>query len=201
MDQMFWATPFNQNLSTWCVTNVQEEPYQFANDLEVSNRPVWGQCGELYLDDNGVTIKARDNAVIGEFYKLTNDGVEFKVVDVTMLREMVTNNEDITKVVTTKVTNMNSLFVESSFNGDISSWDVSGVIDMGGMFRKSLFNGDISSWDVSNVKYMNVMFEDNSFINQDLSGWNVNNVIQCYLFSNNTPQWSLPKPNFINCTN
>jgi len=37
-------------------------------------------------------------------------------------------------------------------------------------------------------------------INQDLSLWNVNNVISCYEFSDYTPQWILPKPNFTNCT-
>jgi len=77
MDQMFWATPFNQNLSTWCVTNVQEEPYQFANDLEVSNRPVWGSCppetGTL-INSISKDITSNWNAIwpteIGKNYRL-----------------------------------------------------------------------------------------------------------------------------------
>ena len=37
-------------------------------------------------------------------------------------------------------------------------------------------------------------------MNQDLSSWNVNNVGACTWFAKNTPNWTLPKPNFINCS-
>jgi hypothetical protein len=66
------------------------------------------------------------------------------------------------------------------------------------MFYGSNFNQPIDSWDVSNVTTMLWMFR-NSQYNQDLEGWNVANVIECELFSDNTPQWILPKPNFTNC--
>ena len=67
------------------------------------------------------------------------------------------------------------------------------------MFTESQFNQDISAWDVGNVTHMSYMFSDSQF-NQDLSGWNVDEVVDCVGFSNNTPQWTLPKPNFTNCT-
>ena len=98
------------------------------------------------------------------------------------------------------VTDMQSFFSNTSFNGDISSWDVSNVTDMSSMFFSSSFNGDISSWDVSSVFLMNSMFDSNSSFNQNLSSWNVTNVQQCFLFSNGASNWSLPKPNFTNCT-
>ena len=59
-----------------------------------------------------------------------------------------------------KVTDMDSLFYLSPFNGDISKWDVSKVTDMEHMFSHSQFNGDISQWNVSNVTEMGGMFED-----------------------------------------
>jgi hypothetical protein len=47
---------------------------------------------------------------------------------------------------------------------------------------------------------MDAMISNNSAFNQDLSIWNVVNVTECSYFSNDTPQWTLPKPNFTNCT-
>jgi surface protein len=66
------------------------------------------------------------------------------------------------------------------------------------MFRFSQFNRDISNWDVSSVFDMRNMFDDSQF-NQDISNWDVSNVTECNQFSINSPQWTLPKPNFTNC--
>ena len=67
------------------------------------------------------------------------------------------------------------------------------------MFAGSPFNQDISSWDVSNVVDMNGMFGYAESFNQDLNSWNISNVTDCNNFCFNTPNWSLPKPNFSNC--
>ena len=44
------------------------------------------------------------------------------------------------------------------------------------------------------------MFSGATSFNQDLSSWSVFNVFNCDDFDANTPQWTLPKPNFTNCT-
>ena len=64
-----------------------------------------------------------------------------------------------------KITDMASLFFNSTFNGDISDWDVSNVTNMYCMFYGSKFNGDISDWDVSSVKDMGYMFGNSPLIN------------------------------------
>ena len=75
----------------------------------------------VYLDKNGITIKASKEAVVGEEYEL--NGEKYKVVDEEMLREMVKNGEDVTKVVTSRVTYMADMFYKAeSFNQDISHW-------------------------------------------------------------------------------
>jgi hypothetical protein len=47
---------------------------------------------------------------------------------------------------------------------------------------------------------MNGMFSGADTFNQNLSSWSVDNVTYCTSFNYNTPQWTLPKPTFTNCT-
>ena len=135
----------------------------------------------IYLDENGVTIKCYEWGEVGDTGIINN--IIYKVVDETMLRQMVQNEEDVTKVCTTKVADMSSLFIgnlfsmeTNPFNQDISSWDVSNVTDMNVMFLLSSFNQDISSWDVSGVTSMIGMFSYTPF-NQPISNWDVSSVI------------------------
>ena len=97
-----------------------------------------------------------------------------------------------------QVTDMSYAFHGAkSFNQNISKWDVSSVTDMRFMFnRASIFNQDLSKWDVSNVTNMGFMFYKASSFNQDLSNWGLNSFVNMYYMFENTPAWTLPKPNF-----
>jgi surface protein len=182
-------------------------------------------CDTIYLDTNGVTIKACSGARPGDIGVL--NGVGYLVVDNVRLDEMSADNEDLTNVVITLVTDMSG--VNISFNPDISSWDTSNVTDMSGIFGGAStfnqnistwdtsnvtdmsgmfdglesggtsFNQDISSWDTSNVTNMNAMFRYATSFNQNLSSWDVSKVTDCPGFSASTTSWILPKPNFTNC--
>ena len=48
MQQMFYdATSFNQNISSWCVSNISSEPEAFSTldgILTNANKPIWGRC-------------------------------------------------------------------------------------------------------------------------------------------------------------
>ena len=179
----------------------------------VNGRPVNsnGCQNPIYLDENGVTVKSYDWGNLGDVGVI--DGVEYLIVDKPTLRQMILNGQDVSKVCTTFLLDLNSLFdllVNQgpnnsnivNFNQDISSWDVSNVTSMRYTFWYSTFNQDISSWDVSNVKNMKYMFYESKNFNQDLSTWNVDKVHGCEGFSfhnrgNNV--WTLPKPNFTSC--
>lgn len=167
-------------------------PLLFAcsSDDEDNTNPV-DDTNPVYLDANGVTIKARDWAVVGD--QGTIDGVTYTIVSNATL------GGDLTKVCTSRITNMGELFYQAdTFNQDISSWDVSNVSDMNYMFYQAeAFNQDLSYWDVSNVTNMGAMFAGASSFDQDLSAWDVGGVDRCYVFCAGT-NWSLPKPNFSN---
>lgn len=62
------------------------------------------------------------------------------------------------------------------------------------------FNQPIQNWDVSSVNKMESMFMNATQFNRNLSNWAVKNVSVCGNFSLNATSWTLPKPNFTNCT-
>ena len=153
----------------------------------------------IYLDSNGITIKAYDFALVGNEYEL--NGVSYTVVDDSTIDAQIANanvnlcttfvknmselfkdnssfNSDINFWDTSSVTDMSSMFYEaSSFNQDIGNWNTSSVTDMVGMFYEaSSFNQDIGSWDTSKVTGMERMFWAAEAFNQDLSGWCVTNI-------------------------
>ncbi len=141
----------------------------------------------VYLAENGVTIKAYDWADIEDTGVI--NGITYTVVDEAMLRDMVANELDVTKVVTTRVTNMEDMFASSdTFNQPIGNWDVSNVTQMDNMFGSTTsFNQDINSWDVSNVLSMEKMFRLASSFNQPIGNWDVSNVTNMNEMFRGTP--------------
>jgi hypothetical protein len=152
----------------------------------------------IYLHKNGVTIVAEKKAKIGQTYELK--GEKYLVVDRKMLEELVHLKKDITKVVTTKVDMMLSLFVfKNNFNQDISSWDVSNVRSMSSMFfNASKFNQDISKWNVKMVGQMESMFEGAHSFNCDISNWDIGRYLNlrkmfasAYSFNQPIGKWNI----------
>lgn len=132
--------------------------------------------GPFYLDDNGITIKAFPNERVG--VKGIINGEEYTLVDNEVLKEMVRNEQDVTKVVTTLVDNLSGLFQsKQNFNEDISTWDTSNVTDMSWMFLfATTFNQNIGNWDTSNVTKMDWMFYQAYKFNQNIDNWNTSKV-------------------------
>ena len=130
----------------------------------------------VYLAENGITIKAKDWAEIGDSGVI--NGIEYTVVNREMLEQMILEEQDVSTVCTSRVNSMNGLFSFAfSFNQDISNWDVSNVTNMRHMFSYTdSFNQDISQWDVSNVTNMSYMFAFTDSFNQPIGNWDVSNV-------------------------
>tara|TARA_R110001606_G_scaffold63350_1_gene146817 strand:+ start:6608 stop:8338 length:1731 start_codon:yes stop_codon:yes gene_type:complete len=153
----------------------------YSNEVSFKTLPL-----PFYLDDNGVTIKARDWVEVGYIGSL--NGASYTLVSNQMLTTMVSAGDDLSNVCTSRLTDMYKLFTNvSSFNQDISSWDVSNVTNMWSMFGgATAFNGDISSWDVSSVTNMEAMFTSAYSFNQDIGAWDVSSVTNMFGMFNTT---------------
>lgn len=149
----------------------------------------------LVLAENGITIKATEQAIIGETYDL--NGKSYTIIDESNFYEFSTNpNFDWSLTVLKNVESMVCWFGDCptsgkpehiiNFNQDISHWDTSTVKDMEGLFAiNQKFQQDISKWDVRNVENMGGMFYGSKF-NSDISDWNTSSVTNLSnLFVNN----------------
>lgn len=142
--------------------NIRKSKELLANILTLIKR-----LSPFMLDDNVYTVPELDpdleqSVLFDELIK----GIIHKVSPTVNLNWLNTVN----------ITNMDSLFYFTDFNGDISKWNVSNVKTMASMFEYSAFNNDISNWDVSNVRNMNNMFSSSVFAG-DISKWNVSKVL------------------------
>lgn len=128
--------------------------------------------------NNSIIIEARkiiEQQIANKYDKYLSGEIPFYDDDKNLLRTLITQNYDISKVDVSNMTDMSYLFTDSNFNNDISKWNVSNVKDMNNMFSTSKFNSDISKWNVSNVIDMSFMFYESEF-NKDISQWDISKV-------------------------
>tara|TARA_X000000368_G_C23051412_1_gene721588 strand:- start:751 stop:2352 length:1602 start_codon:yes stop_codon:yes gene_type:complete len=151
-------------------------PVQVTINSNTTVIAVYKNLSPVVLDNDGITLKAKADATAGTTCQI--NGISYTVVDNAMLKSWISTGKDLSKAVTTLVTDMKELFKNNStFNGNISSWDVSNVTTMEGMFEgASSFNQDISKWDTNKVTNMDKMFKSCTKFNQDLSKWCVVNL-------------------------
>ena len=158
-----------------------------------------------------MTIKAYDWVTAGTTGEL--GGVTYTAVDKAMLVEMLKNEEDVSKVVTTLITDMSELFNDVPCSQSATDErDQAGVLFYASI---AVFDIDISSWDVSNVTTMKNMFVslssncndaagDNGPVfltfNQDIGNWNVSKVTDMngvfyrnYKFNQDIGNWNVSK--------
>ena len=198
---------FNQDLTSWtsklCGRGVHKS--QFDNDATAwtKPKPSFGACpttppppppppppnkasgitfgeGPLgHIADIGRTVKYLDGHCRDFTFTLGSGNYTYTIVhNKEELVKLINDpNADLSKVVTTCVTDMADLFSDKSVGYDITGWDTSNVTTMSGMFyNASAFNQDIGDWDTSRVTDMSWMFAQATSFNKDIGDWDVSSV-------------------------
>ncbi len=154
---------FNQDLSSWDVSNVTTMRRMFQNsgfDQDISNWDVSNVTNMSQLF-RGTPF----NQAIGDWdvSSVTNMQLMFKQAS--------DFNQDIDDWTTVSVTNMREMFDQaSSFNQDVSGWEVENVTNMSGMFRNaSIFDQDLSLWCVEQIASAPTDFATGSPLNSSPS--------------------------------
>lgn len=144
-----------------------------GNTTTINREVIVKYLNPIYLDSNGITVKAHDWAEVGMVGTL--NGKQYKIVDRKMLQTMLSNNNNLSAICTTKIKDMSGIFaLNRNFTQDIKHWDVSNVTTMANMFYLAKnFNQDIGNWDVRNVTNMYYMFNGATTFNQNIGNWNV----------------------------
>ena len=155
----------------------------------------------VYIDDNGVTIKAREWAEIGDTAIV--NGEVCTVVDYPLMAELFAENWSTggvpPLVCTTRITSYQNQLMGSFFDNDnwrqLETWDMSNVVQAAFLFFGSpaddsygVFIGpalDLSYWDMSNVTNMQSMFNYAGSIDGAqnfplISSWDVSSVTNMY---------------------
>lgn len=154
----------------WCNPKPCDNPFSFAENWVTVITNACAKAWETYEWKGSRWYVAKDkDDIIKKIFRDTNDkewNGEFKA----------------NRIVTSKVTDMNSLFQNrSNFNQDIANWDTSKVINMSAMFHNAKsFNHPIDKWNVGKATAMNSMFDWTTSFNQSLNNWDTSNVTNMY---------------------
>lgn len=165
------AINFNQDISTWDVSNITDMSYLFNRASKFNqDLSTWNTANVTNMD-----------ATFYDAYRF-NQNIPWNTSQVTTMRYMFQGaaffNQDISTWNTSKVKSMRYMFSGAeSFNQNLSLWNVSEVTDMLGMFiNATIFNQNLSNWNTGNVLSMDGMFLGASSFNQDISSWCVQGI-------------------------
>ena len=149
----------------------------------------------FYVDDNGVTIKAKDWVTVGTTADLKgivfgfnggnggtdlvsfNHSIYYTAVDLAWLKNVLNTYSDLSTLVTTKVEITNEasakgLFLRTEIKG-MENWDVSNWTSMYGLFDSDKpIKSDLSYWDVSNVEDFRLAMQLET-TNPNINNWDV----------------------------
>ena len=125
MQDMFFYSKFNGDISQWNVSNVTDMDSMFKESKFNGDISKWNVSNVTNMRE-----MFRDSYFNGDISKWDVSNV----INMSWMFEDSMFNGDISKWNVSNATDMHCMFQESKFNGDISQWNVSNVTDKGGMF-------------------------------------------------------------------
>jgi len=183
MSGMFGWSNFNQDLSTWDVSNVTEcQSFLQNNVVWTLPKPNFTNCSPGFSDTDGdgvidsidqdnstrEGVPVDENGVMLNPIYLDNNGVTIKSQEWGIVG-------DVGVIDGVEYTIVNDIGKMLNNGENISNICTSKVTSMYGLFRESSFNDDISHWDTSNVTNMSFLFNFSKF-NGDISHWDTSKV-------------------------
>ena len=194
MSFLFRQVIFNEDISSWDVSNVTDMREMFAESFSF-NQPIgfWDVSSVTIMNGLFFMASAFDQPIgdwdvsqVTDMAGMFNEGSfnqpidNWDVSNVTQMSGMfyfnTAFNQPLNSWDVSSVGNMSAMFSGSSFNQPLDNWDVGNVVNMSEMFSGSAMNGLIDSWDVSSVIDMRNMFSQSTF-NQALNNWDVSSVL------------------------
>lgn len=119
----------------------------------------------IYLDGNGITVKAHQCAGVNKMYKWRWENW-FVAQDVpTVQNKIFSENFPANRIITSKITTFYNMFSRiRDFNQDISNWDTSNVTDFSRAFYEARsFNQNISMWNTDKAtSWWRIFYRANS---------------------------------------
>jgi surface protein len=173
MSQMFdSATAFNQNISSWDVSNVTNMSNMFSGATAFNQTIGSWNVSNVNIMRGMFSGATAFNQPIGSWNMSNVNNM------IGMFSTATAFNQPIGNWNVSNVTNMTNMFSgATAFNQNISSWDVSNVQNMTQMFENATnFNQPIGFWNVNNVTSMFHMFSSAINFNQPIGSWNISNV-------------------------
>jgi len=182
-----WVNAFNANQNTWNLFNEKTTALNLGlqvtmstclDSVEIGQVGTGGECAGMLIVDRGMLNIAKNDGT----YAITGPD-----------NNVYTFGASQHNIYTGQVTNLSSLFKNTTFNEDIGYWDVSNVTTFQSMFQfNGTFNQDLSDWNVtSKATSIRGIFNHSGAVDQDLSGWDISQVSDFFAaFSSDHSKWS-----------
>ena len=151
MQEMFYNTAYDGDISKWNVSRVQNMHSMFYCSSFTGDISQWDVSHVVNM--SWLFTESKFNGDISQWDVSNVEDMFFMFKDSCF-------DSDISKWDISKVKNTSFMFANTPFNHDISKWNITKVRRMDYMFYNTPFNQDISEWDVSNVRTYYHIFEN-----------------------------------------